>query len=533
MTPAGLTFRTVAVLHAAPVLFLTLASPPLHADSPTTSPRAAVAQQPPGDIQCAALPYRFLEVGDVLPAPRGFDGLALYDTEHQESLLDVPLKSGSWRVSPDDHERVRALKAEDSLEQPRILLAWTRTVGPQSPPCTQKFDIARTVVGGVLCPDLDNRATCVQSLGGRIVVEVWDLDVWVATATKDARPVSERRSGLVLFLDGAPLPGVHPDNPNAQVAYWNAGHKVTRLHFTLTRSDANRAAWTRLLTGFQWNNRSLNVSVGLPTGEMMASDVGPHSQHSEPYRTFELSVVPHGEAFVASLVFLIALGAFFVLAAKTTIVRDTAAANRPDGNSPLSLARMQMAFWSFLVTAAYLFLFLVTKDANTLTTSVLVLMGISAATAVSAALIGQDPTQDRNFNRPNVSDPKNPAAAAETLRQEVKKLEDKLKTASGSHASKLQNEIDLTRNQVRFFSRRKVMRGLYDLLGEDGNISFHRFQIAVWTLVLGLIFVIRVYNDLGMPDFSATLLGLMGISSGTYVGYKLAPAKPTPASPGQ
>ena len=43
----------------------------------------------------------------------------------------------------------------------------------------------------------------------------------------------------------------------------------------------------------------------------------------------------------------------------------------------------------------------------------------------------------------------------------------------------------------------------------------------VWTLVLGIIFIASVYNNLSMPEFSSTLLGLMGISSGTYLGFKV------------
>ena len=56
--------------------------------------------------------------------------------------------------------------------------------------------------------------------------------------------------------------------------------------------------------------------------------------------------------------------------------------------------------------------------------------------------------------------------------------------------------------------------------------------------MLGIIFVSSVYNNLSMPEFSTTLLGLMGISSGTYVGFKSqetaatdAPASTTAAQP--
>jgi hypothetical protein len=39
------------------------------------------------------------------------------------------------------------------------------------------------------------------------------------------------------------------------------------------------------------------------------------------------------------------------------------------------------------------------------------------------------------------------------------------------------------------------------------------------------MFVASVYNELAMPAFSATLLGLLGISAGTYIGFKLPESK--------
>jgi hypothetical protein len=71
-----------------------------------------------------------------------------------------------------------------------------------------------------------------------------------------------------------------------------------------------------------------------------------------------------------------------------------------------------------------------------------------------------------------------------------------------------------------------IWRGvLYDLLAENNQISFHRFQIFVWTVIIGVMFVVNVYNELAMPEFSATLLGLLGISAGTYIGFKLPETK--------
>jgi hypothetical protein len=65
-----------------------------------------------------------------------------------------------------------------------------------------------------------------------------------------------------------------------------------------------------------------------------------------------------------------------------------------------------------------------------------------------------------------------------------------------------------------------------DILSDShGGVSIHRFQMFAWTLVLGVIFVGSVYTDLSMPEFNATLLGLMGISSGTYLGFKVPEKK--------
>ena len=52
-------------------------------------------------------------------------------------------------------------------------------------------------------------------------------------------------------------------------------------------------------------------------------------------------------------------------------------------------------------------------------------------------------------------------------------------------------------------------------------MNFHRFQLAVWTLVLSIIFIKDVYLTLAMPTFNATLMGLLGLSAGTYLGLKI------------
>lgn len=59
------------------------------------------------------------------------------------------------------------------------------------------------------------------------------------------------------------------------------------------------------------------------------------------------------------------------------------------------------------------------------------------------------------------------------------------------------------------------------LTNSEGTYGLHRFQIVVWTLVLGIIFLVSVVTVLSMPEFNATLLAAMGISAGTYLGFKI------------
>jgi hypothetical protein len=70
-----------------------------------------------------------------------------------------------------------------------------------------------------------------------------------------------------------------------------------------------------------------------------------------------------------------------------------------------------------------------------------------------------------------------------------------------------------------------------DILNDGSGISFHCFQIAVWTIVLGIVFLWAVNRNISMLEFEASLLTLMGISSGTYVGFKFTEKPKTGTRP--
>jgi hypothetical protein len=69
--------------------------------------------------------------------------------------------------------------------------------------------------------------------------------------------------------------------------------------------------------------------------------------------------------------------------------------------------------------------------------------------------------------------------------------------------------------------KQKSQSFLADLLTDDSGWALHRLQLAAWTMILGVLFVYDIWRDLAMPQFGDTLLGLMGVSSGSYVGLKI------------
>jgi hypothetical protein len=82
-------------------------------------------------------------------------------------------------------------------------------------------------------------------------------------------------------------------------------------------------------------------------------------------------------------------------------------------------------------------------------------------------------------------------------------------------------EVDAALTQATLNLSNGISKHFFaDILNDGESISFHRFQIFIWTIVLGSVFVWSVYRNMSMPEFDASLLTLMGISAGTYVGFK-------------
>lgn len=212
------------------------------------------------------------------------------------------------------------------------------------------------------------------------------------------------------------------------------------------------------------------------------------------------------EAIVWVIAYLAIIVILFWVASSSDMLRDSEPANfggikigptgLEDPKRPFSLAQSQMTWWFALVLAAYIFLFLVKGDVPALTAQTLTLMGIGTGTALGAALIEQNKTNAKldRFKNLLAQISANPVPA---------------------------NVADL-RAQARILAQELSSQNfLTDILTDVDGISLHRFQSFIWTLALGAIFVIEVVIKQQLPQFDEYTLGILGISAGTYLGFKI------------
>jgi hypothetical protein len=306
------------------------------------------------------------------------------------------------------------------------------------------------------------------------------------------------------------------------------------LVFNLKREAANkesRADWDQVLrssgtspqmplaVGIYNANRNTAHVLALPAGTVAAG----------PEREFKFLRITWDEWTIAGMI-LLALAAiiFIYMSIHTGMVRDSTCPVREDGLPPYSLGRCQMAFWFFLVISAFYFLWVITGrgDTDTINSTVLSLIGISAGTALGSAIVSKNEAATTaaagNLPRPVFIYPDAIKGAQAGLDQAKKSNDAAQVQAQTTEVARLKRELRRWRSAHRTQLLLDLLSEQDSSAGENRVITFHRFQIVVWTLILGVVFVSEVLTKLAMPAFDSTLLVLMGISSGTYLGFRVS-----------
>ncbi|MEP7030477.1 MAG: hypothetical protein ABI830_06050, partial [Pseudolabrys sp.] len=318
---------------------------------------------------------------------------------------------------------------------------------------------------------------------------------------------------VVLFLNKSPMKGLvrnPPSNPN---------DKDTPLYFTLTRTSEAREAWTSILGSPLTKDHNVDVSIGFDDGFALKS-----TDQNATKLIFD--VVPTGWFRGWAVLVVSMLGLFVWFAAYSNIIRDPSPV-LDNTLGTFSLSRLQGAWWFFVIIAAYIFIGVITGDfSNSVNSTALILLGIGAGTVIGSAAI--DAQKDTDEQRANTT------AAITKIQAQIKAIDAAFPPPVDLSKLKPEDAAQVAA-KARLKSQLRKLQGqsegiFKDILSDANGISFHRFQIAVWTLVLSIVFAIGVYETLAMPEFNTTLMGLMGLSAGTYLGLKI-PEPTTPSKP--
>jgi hypothetical protein len=348
-----------------------------------------------------------------------------------------------------------------------------------------------------------------------IEFKVEHLEKWGENENHDA-------TKLVPYINGRAIRGNYPEELHLERG---------RVIYHLEISPENKEIWTDLLGAPSGIRRPVTLSVGLAEGSAF------DSVH-EKDNPLPLTVISPVYGLIALLVIGATLILLLWLVRKTNIIREPGPPPGPGKRRPYNLGRAQMAFWFFLIYASYITIWLITSALDTITASLLALMGISAGTALGEALI------DNSKDTSTTNQFQDLTAEKYALEQSIAETQAQLSAfdATSTSAVDQSNRDALNRQlldartrigqidqQLRTLNSQQPAIAssgfLRDILSDSSGYSFHRFQIFAWTLVLGIIFVSSVYNNLTMPEFSTTLLGLMGLSAGTYIGFKFPEQK--------
>lgn len=353
------------------------------------------------------------------------------------------------------------------------------------------------------------------------------------------------RERMYPIINGLHLTGYHPINAQDSGVYWPASaqgpspdpDRSDDLVFEINPDDSPEVDRTNFekLTRSIGISKKVHITLGIPVpgGDPLVSPSIVRPDGATPAQQPKLVLVPGWKVAWVIATFGLIFSLMIYLSLKTNILRSCNMRRRPDGRCQLSLSHFQLAFWFVIILASFLYLWLMIGAVPVLSDTALYLTGIALATATGSAAISSIKNTDSQLEAYNASMANRSGMPAAKLLELVKgfataateKWQLAIKESKPPEEIEplLQDHLEYQR-QLEYLRHAKFQRCLVDLLSENGEITLHRFQMMAWTLGLGLVFVTSVLGKLAMPDFSATLLALMGLSAGAYLGFRIPEA---------
>lgn len=288
-------------------------------------------------------------------------------------------------------------------------------------------------------------------------------------------------SSVKLVLDhvgmaGLPVSALQTADP--------AGIILTFQLIRTSKDDDNRKGWDAIL-GKQHGTYEFTIPVALAVGNQPAWGV----QAASPVKLHLANNTTVWLTFAVGV--MIFLMVYYRLVKHPSILRD-----RPHGF--YSLGKSQMVFWGLLVTFTFFGIWILTGKMEEVPAGVLALIGISAATSLGSKVIGD------SQKAPALSLSPGGSASSQEVAEKT--------TFTVAVPVPTTDESQPVHESAGFW---------HDICDDGNGMSFHRLQVVMWTVVLGIIFLDAVAEAISMPEFSDTLLALQGMSNGTYLGFKI------------
>lgn len=302
---------------------------------------------------------------------------------------------------------------------------------------------------------------------------------------------------VVLYFDDVPM-----SNLIVSPSEVDAG-KNLQLSINLSRNsydDENRKAWDMLL------KKQHGYLMTLPVALSIGSSLPERVQSKFPMQFFVAS--KESVAWVLVVGAIIFIVGYWRLAKSSSALRDFK-------NGTYSLGKCQMAFWGLLVVLTFAGVWVLTGTMERIPQQVLILIGISGTTGLSAIVIGKSKEESKkNDNAKTLSKLQN---EKHQLEKEKILTPGTVPATTDERLKEVSSEIEALKNPPT----NEILANIaLDILDDGNGVSFHRLQVVIWTVLLGAVFVVSVAQVLSMPEFPETLLILMGISNGTYLGFK-------------
>lgn len=408
------------------------------------------------------------------------------------------------------------------------------------------------------------------AFGETIEVEVKDLNSWISSRISKMPKLYEgrtledaieyRKTHLCLIINGEAFEDIKPDriedfkplwpyhrpdlyNPSdsqerktAIGKKWDDSKGYTLLRFTLTRTDADYLLWCKLLSAPQNIKQRIEVSIGFKTEDGVWYAIPSWvrrpvvvNEIDLPQYDFSIQFSQWTELCFWMVLIFLSLVLLSCLAHVPGVLRDPFAPVRPDGLQPYSLARLQMVCWLYIIVCTYLLLWKVTGRIDTLSASATILLGISAFTAVGSGVIGANLSSSNPPTALLASDIEKmhpyfwDVLLAPNQRKRdayIKDLKEKITNASAKDRKSSAERLQALDQAERYFKTNVIFRFMKDLIMDGPSANPGRFQMLVWTAVLAGVFIYETWSKLKMPEFDNSVLALMGISSGAYLGFK-------------